>query len=116
MENIDLDWYTYLTENFKLDRKCYKTADRVVVDCPRCEDTQVIRINHLKAKIKQLGFYECSRCRKSDSLIKARKIFKEKHGVENPFQLETVKKKIKETLLKNLQPLWARDNLKKSNK
>lgn len=78
MENLDLDWYTYLTEDFKLDRSCYKTADRVVVDCPRCGGTDVTRINHLKEKIKKLRCYECSRCRKSDSLVKARAIYKKK--------------------------------------
>ena len=64
MENIDLDWYTYLTEDFKLDRGYYRTADYVVVDCPRCCKTQIVRINHLKAKIKRLSKYESSKCRK----------------------------------------------------
>ena len=52
--DIDLDWYTYLTEDFKLHRSQYRTAHKAVVDCPKCNETQVIRINHLKAKIKKL--------------------------------------------------------------
>lgn len=72
MEDLDLDWYTYLTEDFKLDRNCYKTADRVVVDCPKCGGTTVTRVNHLKAKIKRLRRYECSKCRRKEALKKAR--------------------------------------------
>lgn len=101
MENLNLDWYTYLTEDFKLDRSQYKSHHKAVVDCPRCGGTQVVRVNHLKAKIKKLGFYECSRCRKSDSLIRARTAFKDKHGVENPYQLPSVKEKIRNTLMNN---------------
>lgn len=101
MDDIDKDWYTYLTEDFKLDRSCYKTSDRVVVDCPKCNHTRVIRINHLKAKIRKLGFFECGPCRKAKSLVKARNSFKEKHGVDNPYQLKTVKEKIKTTLVES---------------
>ena len=72
MDELDLDWYTYLTEDFKLDRKMYKTADRAVVDCPKCGGADSVRINHLKSKIKRLGFYECSKCRKSLGIAKAR--------------------------------------------
>ena len=97
MTDLDLDWYTYLTEDFKLDRSVYRSAHKVVVDCPRCGQTQVVRLGHLKAKIKKLKRYECSRCRKADSLVKARAVFKEKYGVSNPFQLESVKESIKQT-------------------
>lgn len=94
-DDFNKDWYTYLSEDFKLDRKAYRTKDYVVVDCPKCDTTQTIRINHLKSKIKRLGYYECSRCRKSKSLVKARKCFKQKHGVTNPYQLDNVKDNLK---------------------
>lgn len=110
MENLDLDWYTYLTEDFKLDRNHYRTHHRVVVDCPECDETQVVRLNHLKAKIKKLGKYECSKCRKSASLIKARKSFKQKYGVDNPYQLDSVKDKIKKSVKKNHEE-WYLDHI-----
>ncbi len=93
--DIDKDWYTYLSEDFKLDRKCYKTADYVVVDCPKCQKSRVLRVNDLKMKIKRLGFFECSRCRKSQSLVIARQSFKDKYGVNNPYSLSEIIDKIK---------------------
>lgn len=74
MEDLDKDWYTYLTEDFKLDRGVYRVNHRAVVDCPRCGGTDIVRINHLKDKIKALGRYECSKCRKRDGVAVARKI------------------------------------------
>lgn len=99
MRDLDLDWYTYLTEDFKKDRNRYKTVDYAVVDCPICGKADSIRISHLKAKIKRIGKYECSKCRKSASIKRARDAFKAKHGNVNPFQLEPVKDKIKATNL-----------------
>ena len=72
MEEIDLDWYTYLTEDFKLDRQIYKSNDKAVFDCPKCEGTDIVRIDHAKEKIGRLGRYECSRCRKQVGVAKAR--------------------------------------------
>lgn len=97
-EEMDLDWYTYLTEDFKLDRKMYTVNDRAVFDCPKCGKTSVVRINHAKAKIKKLGKYECSTCRKRASIKRARSKFKEKHGVENPWQLKGTREKIAKTV------------------
>lgn len=99
MNDIDKDWYTYLTEDFKLDRKSYKTSDRAVVDCPKCGITSTIRINHLKSKIKKLGYFECGPCRKKDGAAKARQSCKEKYNGKNPFELDQVKEKIKKTNL-----------------
>ena len=99
MDDLNLDWYTYLTENFKLDRSAYKTADKAVVDCPRCEGTDCVRVSHLKAKIKKLGYYECSTCRKRDSIQRARKACNNKYNGKNPFELQSVKEKIKKTNL-----------------
>lgn len=76
--SIDLDWYTYLTEDFKLHRAQYRVYHRVVVDCPKCDRTQVVRLNNLKAKIKRLGKYECARCRKSEALKETRKLIKKR--------------------------------------
>lgn len=87
-DDLDLDWYTYLTEDFKLDKKLYKTADKAVFDCPKCGNTDSVRVAHVKAKIKKIGKYECSTCRRDTS--KARAAFKEKHGVCNPGQLDHV--------------------------
>jgi len=99
MDDINLDWYTYLTEDFKLDRKMYTVSDRAVFDCPRCGTTDVVRINHVKAKIKKLAKYECSKCRKRDAIGRARSAFADKHGNMNPWQLEDVKIKSKATLM-----------------
>ena len=94
---LNADWYSYLTEDFKLARKAYKNNDRAVFDCPKCGRATVVRIDHIKSKIVRLGFYECSICRRNIST--ARQAFKDKYGDKNPFQLESVKTKIKETNL-----------------
>ncbi len=85
---IDSDWYTYLAEEFKIDRNQYQTKDRVVVDCPECSQTRTIRLNHLKAQIKRNRSYSCGLCAKKRSLLKAREKFKEKYGSINPGQLK----------------------------
>lgn len=95
------NWYDFLTVEFKLHKDAYIVNDRAAVTCPKCNKVDMVRINHLKAKIKSLGTYECSKCRKQASISRARAYFKEKHSGLNPFQLESSKKKIKETLLKN---------------
>lgn len=64
LDNVDLDWYTYLTEDFKLDRDFYTVRSRAVVDCPNCGKTSTIRVDNLKAKIKKLGRFECGLCRR----------------------------------------------------
>ena len=97
VDDFNDDWYTYLTEEFKVDRNLYKTTDRVVVDCLKCMQTRVIRLDHLKEKIRKLGCFECSICRKN--VKSARLAFKVKYGDKNPWQLEEVKKKIKASLV-----------------
>lgn len=92
-----MDWYDYLTPEFKLDRKAYRVNERYAFDCPKCGKSKVYRLNHIKRKIKDLGFYECSTCRKQDSISRARDAFKKKYGVKNPFQLKSVHDKIKKT-------------------
>ena len=84
---MDNDWYTYLTEDFKLDRAVYRAKHRAVVDCPSCGSTDFVRVNHLKSKVERLGFYECSKCRKKKGAAKARALYKEKHGAVNAFHL-----------------------------
>lgn len=74
--DLDLDWYTYLLEDFKLNRDVYSVNEKAVFSCPRCQGTDVVRINHVKDKIKRLGKYECSKCRKRDGIAKARAIKK----------------------------------------
>lgn len=93
-------WYECLTEEFRLPMDSYTVNDRAACTCPKCQSVDMVRINHLKHKVKTLGYYECSKCRKRASVLVARAKFKEKHGDVNPFQLEKTKKKIKETLLK----------------
>lgn len=69
---IDSDWYTYLTEDFKLDRSMYKSKDKAVLDCPSCGGTDFIRVDHAKAKIARDGAYACSLCKKRLGAIKSR--------------------------------------------
>ena len=71
MDDINKDWYTYLTEDFKLDRKMYKSAEKAVVDCPKCGNADSVRVGHIKAKIKKLGFYECRSCRRDSATARA---------------------------------------------
>jgi dephospho-CoA kinase/predicted RNA-binding Zn-ribbon protein involved in translation (DUF1610 family) len=92
-------WYDYLTLEFRLDKKAYRVNDRYSFDCPKCGKSGVHRLNHIKRKIKDLGYYECSKCRKQAGVSRARDTFKDKYGDKNPFQLESVKKRIKETNL-----------------
>lgn len=99
MEKDKLDWYSYLTEEFRGHRDSYTVSDRVVFTCPRCGKTDVVRINHAKAKIKRLGIYECSKCRKTDSIHRARAKCSEKYGGKNPFAEASVREKIKKTNL-----------------
>lgn len=68
-----MDWYSYLTKGFKLDRTAYSVADRAVFDCPKCRGTSISRINHVKAKIRKIGRFECSKCRKKAGMAKARR-------------------------------------------
>jgi hypothetical protein len=96
---LDLDWYTYLTEDFKGHRDSYRVADKAVFDCPKCKGTDCVRVGHVKTKIKKLGRYECSTCRNAAQIVDARKACKEKYGGLNPFQVEAVKEKIRETNL-----------------
>lgn len=96
-EGTKLDWYTYLTDEFKIDRSLYRVNDRYPFTCTKCGNSKVERLNHVKAKIKLIGFYECSKCR--ISIKEARKVFKDKYGDVNPYQLEKSKRKIKKTNL-----------------
>jgi transposase-like protein len=94
------DWYSYLTLDFKLAREAYTVNDRAVFTCPQCTTTSVVRINHVKEKIKKLGSYVCGTCRKRDSVKRARAACHEKYGGKNPFSIDEVRAKIRETLLK----------------
>ena len=93
------DWYTYLTEEFKLSRETYRVNERYPFTCPKCKESKIERLNHVKSKLKKLGFYECGTCRKRVGIKKARKAFTEKYDGKNPFQLESVRTKIKKTNL-----------------
>lgn len=67
-----MDWYDYLTEDFKKHRKSYRVSEKAVFTCPTCGNADVVRLAHAKEKIKKIGKYECSRCRKRDSIARAR--------------------------------------------
>ena len=69
-----MDWYSYITEDFKLDRSIYRVSERYPFSCPKCGESRVVRLNHVKRKIKDLGYYECSACRKQEGIATARKI------------------------------------------
>lgn len=69
---LDTDWYTYLTEDFKRHRHNYASKDRGVFDCPRCGKTKDLRIDNVKIKIKKLGYYKCTQCCRNDALKNAR--------------------------------------------
>ena len=95
-----MTWYECPTEEFRLPMDSYTVNDRAACTCPKCQSVDMVRNNHLKHKVKTLGYYECSKCRKRASALVARAKFKEKHGDVNPFKMEETKQKIKEALLK----------------
>lgn len=101
-ENLppDLDWYTYLTEDFKLHRKQYRIAKKAVFDCPKCGGTDVVRIGHVIDKIKKIGSYICSKCRKGASAARGRAASYAKYG-RNPGSTPEAQAKIRQTTLKN---------------
>ena len=66
------DWYSYLTEEFKLQKSSYRVYERAPFNCPKCTKSTVVRINHVKAKIVKLGGYECAKCRKQSGAAKSR--------------------------------------------
>ena len=89
--NINMDWYSYLTVEFKLNRSIYKVSDRVVVECPICYSTEIVRISNLKARIKRLNGYKCIKCGKNTTA--ARKAFVKKYGSESPFHNRDIQSK-----------------------
>ena len=109
------DWYSYLTEDFKLPQKAYSVSDKAVFDCAKCEQTSLVRINNAAEKIAKLGYFECSKCRKRASAERAREACLKKHDGKNPFELEHVKKKIRESNLKKygLETLLLDPNIRK---
>ena len=68
---------------------------KVDVQCDECGNEKTIKYEYYRTAFDKRNFYYCKNCR-----TKAIKIGTlEKHGVENVFQLEAVKEKIKETNL-----------------
>lgn len=66
------DWYTYLNEDFKLHRKAYKSKSRGVFHCPVCDKSLDMRVDHVKVKIKKIGYFKCCHCSRVEALKKAR--------------------------------------------
>jgi hypothetical protein len=101
--------YDVNKEKIEIDIKHLSLGSKYKIDakCNYCQTIKKVDYNsYNKSTNKGKTSYCCKKC----ASIKHKEVFFEKNGVENPFQLEEIKKKIKKKNLEN----WGVENYTKT--